>query len=90
MEKMKLNELSKRKNWKEAVIVFREDSFDKKFSLESRSYKISSDAKYFNNDMIGRSLFGEALDGSDSGVRLDYYMHDVELKWKIDYCYILK
>lgn len=41
--------------------------------------------------MSGYSIFGDSLDGSDNGVRLDYYMADEragEDGWKIERCYI--
>lgn len=66
------------------VIVYSQDSFKTEYSLESRSYLVHSDAKYFNCDMGGNSLFGSALDGSDDNVRLDW------VNWKIDYCYLLE
>lgn len=67
------------------VIVYKADNWpDKQFSLESRSYVITSDAKYFHSDMCGNSLFGTNLTGEDYGVRLDWY------NWKKDYCYIIE
>lgn len=92
MEKLTLNELTKRSNdWKKAVIVFTEDSFNKFFTEEERSYEITSDNKYFNADMNGTSLFGNCLDGKDDGVRLDIYMSLPEEKerWEVECCYIV-
>ena len=57
----------------------------KPFTELERSYQISSDAKYFDGNMSGNSLFGNCLDGKDLGVRLDYYMYS---GWKVDFCYI--
>lgn len=77
----------------EGVIVFTQDSFDKDYSLESRSYRVSSDNKAFKSGKIGYSIFGSALDGSDDGVRLEQYMKDEQggsKGWKVDYCYILE
>ena len=77
---------------KYGVIVFTEDSFTKPYSLESRSYKVSSDNKVFKPDALGYSLYGSALDGSDDEVRLESYMkeeHGGSDGWKVDYCYIL-
>lgn len=73
----------------EGVIVFSEDSFDEQYSLDSRSYSVSSNNKVFGN-YGGYSLFGSALDGSDNNVRLEEYMRDERggaNGWKIDYCY---
>ena len=86
MEKLSLSELRNRKDWKRAVIVFKTESFENEYSLDSRSYEINSDAKYFNPSKCGSSLFGTSLDRSDCNVRLDYCLQD---GWLIDYCYIL-
>ena len=79
------SDLQKNDVWKEAVIVFTESSFKIPYAERDRSYTISSDAKYFDANMNGSSLFGNCLDGVDLGVRLDHYMYD---GWKVDYCYI--
>ena len=69
----------------EAVIVFSSENWpDKDYSLESRSYKFSSDNKGFLTNMIGSSVYGESLDKSDR-IRIDWYLHD----WKVDYCYLI-
>ena len=88
-------EYNKTHNWVtetiKAVIVFTEDSFDREYSEESRSYEISSDNKTFRNS-ISNSLFGYCLDGTDQGVRLDWYMEYYGNKdngWKVDYCYLI-
>ena len=66
------------------VVVFKSENWpDKDFSLESRSYKIVSDNKYFISGMGGNSIFADCLDGSES-IRLDWYLGS----WEIDYCYI--
>lgn len=73
------------------VIVFTEDSFDKEYSLESRSYVVSSNCKAFIPSMNGYSIFGSSLDGIEHYVRLEQYMkdeYDVEDGWKVDYCYL--
>lgn len=93
MEKISFEELlklAKGKQWSKAVIVFTKGSFNKPYSEEQRSYKIYSDAKIFNSEMIGTSLFGDCLDGTDQGVRLDIYMKEPKNRWEIDYCYILE
>ena len=67
------------------VVVFKAENWpDKDYSEESRSYAFSSDNKYFVPGMGGNSIFADCLDGSDRGVRLDWYLGE----WKIDYCYI--
>ena len=68
------------------VVVIDQSSFDKEYSEESRSYMFRSDNKYFVSGMGGNSIFASSLDGTDVGVRLDWYLN----KWKIEYCYILE
>ena len=71
-----------------AVIVFKQESFSKPYSERSRSYAVCSETKYFKSNMGGNSLFGNCLDGSENGVRLDWYMRAEEKPWLVDYCYI--
>lgn len=85
-------ELEANKDWEEAVIVFSNESFSsQELSIEERSYKVSSGAKYFDPQMIGNSLVGNCLDGKDLGIRLDWYMGQPKGKrWEVEYCYIVK
>lgn len=72
-------------------VVFTEDSFDKPYSEESRTYVISSNNKAFQSGMGGYSIYASCLDGSDPCVRLDGYMsdeHGGENGWKIEKCYM--
>lgn len=72
-------------------IVFTEDSFNQPYSLESRTYVVHSSSKAFVPGMGGYSIYGSALDGSDSGVRLEAYMaleRGGKNGWKVDYCYL--
>lgn len=86
MEKLTLNQLHDM-DWERAVVVFKPESFDKEYSLESRSYEIARKySKYFIPFASGNSLFGSAIDGSDDNVRLDIYMQN---GWIVDYCYII-
>lgn len=74
-----------------AHIVFTEDSWPDQYSLESRTYVVYSNCKAYMPNMGGYSIFGTSLDGSDKGVRLDYYMaaeHGGKDGWKVDYCYL--
>ena len=71
------------------IIVFTKDSFNKEFSEAHRSYMIDNLAKAFFPRMIGYSLSGDCLDGTDTGVRLDWYMKDKK-PWKVEYCYIVE
>lgn len=68
-----------------AVVVMTKDSFDKPYSVKERSYKFSSDNKAFLPNQISNSIFGSCLDGTDVGVRLDWYIPE---KWTVEYCYI--
>lgn len=69
------------------VAVITEDTFTKPYSLEARSYRFTNHNKHFILDNLGSSIFANSLDGSDVGVRLDYY---IPTDWKVDYCYIEK
>lgn len=72
-------------------IVFSEDSFSQPYSLESRTYAISSNNKAFQAGCGGYSIFGGNLDGTDPLIRLDAYManeHGGKDGWKIARCYI--
>ena len=75
-----------------AHIIFTKDSFDQQYPLLSRTYRISSDNKAYWPNMSGYSIFGDCLDGTDQGVRLDYYMAEERdpTGWKVEDCYILE
>ncbi|OME54021.1 hypothetical protein BSK59_15685 [Paenibacillus odorifer] len=87
-------ELKESKDWKKAVIVFTDESMgNREYSVNERSYEVSSDSKYFDPTMDGKSLFGDCLDGEDMNIRLDYYLHALPEegdKWEVEYCYIIK
>ena len=73
-------------------IVFTEDSFLEAYSLEERTYVVSSNNKAFQPNMGGYSIYGSSLDGSDRGVRLESYMADEDggdHGWKVEYCYLM-
>lgn len=55
-------------------IVFSPASFAREYSLESRTYAVSSDNNAFWSKVGSRSIFASALDGSDPHVRLDCFM----------------
>lgn len=72
-------------------IVFTEDSFKAPYSLEARTYCVSSDNKAYIPNMGGYSIYGSAMDGSDQLVRLEGYMaaeKGGKDGWKVDYCYL--
>lgn len=66
------------------VIVYKQgDYFNKEYTELERSYRVSSDNKWFIPGQIGRSMYADCLDKIDRNVRLDYYP-----EWEVDYCYI--
>lgn len=72
-------------------IVFSQDSFELEYSLEERTYVVTSNNKAYRPNMGGYSIFASSLDGSDFGVRLDHYMadeHGGADGWKIERCYM--
>lgn len=74
----------------EGVVVITEDSFTRPFTELERSYKFSSDNKAFIPNQCGNSIFADCLDGKDLGVRIDWYIHDPKMPWKVEYCYLLE
>ena len=70
-------------------IVFTEDSFEKQYPFESRTYAVSSNNKAYISGAGGYSIYGSSLDGSDVNVRLEMYMRG-ENYWKVVYCYVDK
>ena len=65
-----------------AVIVFKPENWDVPYSELSRSYRVCNNNRAFQPGKIACSVYGYCLDGTDPGVRLDWY------KWKVDYCYM--
>ena len=70
------------------VSVFKQESFEEEYSLKARSYKVTNDNKGFIPGKYSTSIFGDALDGTDNHVRLDWYMYDKD-PWEVEYCYFL-
>lgn len=64
------------------VIVFKESNWETQYSELSRSYEVANCNRGFQPDKIANSIFGYCLDGTDPGVRLDWY------KWEVEYCYM--
>ena len=69
----------------EMIVVITADTWNREYSEVSRSYLFTNDNKAFLPNMIGSSIFGYCLDGTDQGVRLDYY---IGKEWTVDYCYL--
>ena len=77
---------------RKGVVVFKQNpTWKKQYSEKSRSYEVGGWCNLFYSNLISTSVFGNCLDGSENGVRLDWYMHadKPEERWKVDYCYIL-
>ncbi len=64
------------------IIVYSQDNFTVPYTEEQRSYRVWNSNRMFQSGKISNSLFGDCIDGSDPGVRLDSY------DWDIDYCYM--
>ena len=64
------------------VIVYKQSNWEKQYSEESRSYRVSNHNRCFQSGKIANSLRGNCLDETDIGVRLDWY------NWDIEYCYM--
>lgn len=64
------------------VIVYKQSNFSKPFSEESRSYRVSSSNRRWQSGKISNGYYGDCLDGTDQGVRLDWY------NWEVEYCYL--
>ena len=86
------NITSKGDDYIKGVIVFTEDSYTKPYSLEERSYIVTSSNKAWIDGQGGYSIYGNSMDGSDMYVRLERYMaeeHGGKDGWQVDYCYML-
>lgn len=88
MKKIAFEELKEHpEQWKEAVIVFSNDSFKyQNYPLVARSYLIHSSDDYFHG---GIALYGRGLDGQNPATRLDWFILKDHPKWIVDYCYIV-
>ena len=64
----------------------------RRYSVESRTYAVSSDNKAFRPNMGGYSIYASSLDGSDPCVRLEQYMaseYGGKNGWQIERCYMM-
>lgn len=64
------------------IVVYSQDNFTTPYTEEQRSYRVWNNNRMFQSGKIANSLFGDCIDGTDQGVRLDAY------NWKVDYCYM--
>ena len=89
--KAHFRQAEKERNHTTGYIVFTDDSFDKPYTEEQRTYVVSSNNKAFIEGMGGYSIYASSLDGSDKCVRLEAYMadeHGGKDGWKIEKCYV--
>ena len=73
-------------------IVFSPASFEELYSLEARTYGVSSNNKAFQPNMGGYSIYASSLDGSDPIVRLEQYMaaeYGGKDGWQVERCYMM-
>lgn len=84
---------AKEKRVVDAFVTFTPDSFEKAYTQLERTYLFASNEKAFSADACGYSIFGNCMDGSDMGIRLERYMADEKggkNGWKIENCGIIK
>ena len=88
-----LSDILSKDHSKAGVVVFKQNpNWVREFSEGERSYIVHGDEKFFYNNMISTSIWANAMEGTDKGVRLDWYMfyEDEAHRWKVDYCYLLE
>ena len=66
------------------VVVFAKESFTQNYPDKSRAYLFSSENNRFFPHVSSEEVFGSCLDGSDSGLNLDWYFRS----WKVEYCLV--
>ena len=69
---------------KYVLITYKQENFDKEYNEQSRTYLVGSYNKCFQSGKIANSMFGSCIDGTDKGVRLDWY------NWKVEKYVILE
>lgn len=71
------------------IIVFKESSFSRYYTLEERSYLVDNmTSMHFQPGAASDSVVGDCLDGEDDGARLDRCMK--EEGWVPEYCYLVE
>lgn len=89
-----LRKAAKEKRVVDAFVTFTPGSFLKAYTQLERTYLFTSNNKAFASPSCsGYSIFGDCMDGQDSGVRLERYMADEKGGkdgWKIENCGIIK
>lgn len=69
---------------KYVLITYKQENWDKEYSEQSRTYMVGSYNKCFKSGMLGNSMYGSCIDGTDVGVRLDWY------NWKVEKIMLLE
>lgn len=77
------------KNINGYIVFDDKKSWGKEYPLESKTYVVNSDCKAFDWNAIGSGMPGSSLDGTDIGVRLDWYLKS-DHPWKVAWCYFLR
>lgn len=67
------------------VAVIAQKSFSREYSEIARSYRFNNYNKAFL-PMDSMSIFSSCLDGTDDGVRLDWYVNSGD--WKVERVYV--
>lgn len=65
-----------------AYIVYDASNWNEPYNETSRTYAVNSWSNIFFEGKTSTSLFGDCLDMTESGVRLDWY------NWKREKCYL--
>ena len=63
---------------KKITIIYSQDNWNKPYTEVQRTYTTNTDQKCYDVDACGTSMFGDCLDGTDLGIRLDWY------RWKAE------
>lgn len=67
-------------NWESALITYKQQGIFEKYNKTERTYRIHNFNKYFNPTLLGSSLFGSCLDGTDDNVRIDLYFNNCPIE----------
>lgn len=67
-----------------AIIVFKQGNWDKEYPEISRMYRVWNCNRGYQDGKISNSVFMYCLDGTDQGVRFDWY------NWAVDYCFMVE
>jgi len=77
----------------EGYITFSQESFTTPYPEAQRTYHVWSNNKAYQPGMLGYSIYGSAIDGTDPMVRLERYMRDEkggQHGWVVEMCYLFE